>query len=272
MTTPNCGDCKNWSGHSCTLDTAVVKRWRLDRRARLGDPDTTTPATKCPGFVALAPTPKPTKPRPTKIPTRYRRFAPVGCTSPATAAAAVATEATRVLEPLAAEGESIADVVGRLEREVAALVRARDEAVVEATEARVKRDRAQGKVDRVIRDLNAAWVEHALVVEERDTARSERDQARRAAEEATAVLGHAHQQLGVVGVPGGLLADRIRGLAEQRNQADEERSALRSRLDVALKRIHDERGIVFVAVLLLCAVLTAAILVALDVIPTLSVA
>lgn len=103
-------------------------------------------------------------------------------------------------------------------------------------------------------------------------AQGDRDAARKARDEARGVLDGAGQVLDRIGVGPGLLADRVLALACEREQAREERNRARAQLAAAEMRLENERGIVFIAVLLLCAVLTAAILFALGVLPTLSVA
>lgn len=246
---PTCADCKNWNPDGrCASGTPTAEPWRRRNRVTPGLTGTIIPATECPAFDALVPARKPTKRRPTKIPLRYRRFSPAGCTSPATAAAAVATEATRVLEPLALDGEGIAEVVGRLVGAV---------------------DRERADYERVIDGVAKAA---AATLDERDQARAELSTLRKARSADAAVIGSAADTLDRLGVGSGLLPDRVLALAVERETAREERNRARAQLAAAEMRLENERGIVFAAVVVLSAVLTAAILFALDILPTLSVA
>lgn len=237
---PTCADCKNWPTDGCISDSPGDYLWRERNRVTLGSADTKAPASECPGWRP--------KRSASKVPTRYRRFAPAGCTSPATAAAAVATEATRVLEPLALDGEGIAEVVGRLVGAV---------------------DRERADYERVIDGVAKAA---AATLDERDQARAELSTLRKARSADAAVIGSAADTLDRLGVGSGLLPDRVLALAVERETAREERNRARAQLAAAEMRLENERGIVFAAVVVLSAVLTAAILFALDILPTLSVA
>lgn len=251
---PTCADCKNWNPDGrCASGTPTAEPWRRRNRVAPGFPSTVLPATGCPDFSALvpAPTPKPTKPRPTKIPLRYRRFSPAGCTSPATAAAAVATEATRVLAPLARSDEGIAEAVARIQNENTAMASLLSE--------------GGAALERAINEKAAAEVA-------RDYALADLRAARRARDDARATLDGAHQVLDRIDAPQGLLADRVLALAVQREEAREDRDRALARVALLESQRDGDRFLVLVMGGVFAAAVVAGLLAAFGFLPTLSVA
>lgn len=259
--TPDCSACHHWCEIRCTHHEAWFT-WGTSHRVTAREPETTVPATECPGFDPVA-VPAPV-PAPAAKPTPKRRASAVpgwlwpwslpGETSPAGVASRIAREAVDALAPLRQPGEGVKEVLKRLDRSNAVLCRRRDEAVEDAQTARAERDQAKAQLADVRDTLVAVRAENDRLNATRKDDLDALNASRRSLAGARETIDGANKVLDALGAGGGLLADRIRRHEVLTSAA---MKALRTERDAALAS-RDAVG--FAIVLLTAAAFVALVL------------
>lgn len=208
MTPPtilSCAGCKSWPIDGCVDPSPAARQWREESRVTLGDPATQVPADTCPGWRP--------KRRTSRIPERFRPWTLPGEMSPAAVATRIAREAVDALAPLREPGESVKDVLKRVDRSNAVLCCRRDEAVQDAQTARAERDGAKARLADVNEALVAVRAENDRIRAARKDDLDALSASRRSLAGARETLDGANKVLDALGAPAGLLADRIHGHA-----------------------------------------------------------